>query len=89
MYMYYLFVVKAAHACNANRRKHTPVRPHTHSKQDTNTHTLKHTHTRMHKAKHHTNTRGKHVLETQKTHTMTSFRKSDLQPSIASEGLMH
>ncbi len=39
MYIYDLFVVKAAHACNANRHKHTPVRPHTHSKQDTNTHT--------------------------------------------------
>ncbi len=87
--MYHLFVVKAAHACNANRRKHTPVRPHTNSKQDTNTHTLTHTHTRMHKAKHHTNTRGKHVLETQSTLTMTSFRKSGLQPNIASEGLMH
>jgi hypothetical protein len=55
MYIYYLFVVKAAHACNANRRKHTPV----------------------------------HVLETQNTHTMTLFRKSGLQPNIASEGLMH
>jgi hypothetical protein len=31
MYIYYLFVVKAAHACNANRRKHTPVRPQTHT----------------------------------------------------------
>ena len=26
MYIHYLFVLKAAHACNANRRKHTPVR---------------------------------------------------------------
>ena len=42
-----MFVVKAAHACHANRRKHTPVRPHTHSKQDTNTHTLTHTHTHV------------------------------------------
>ena len=43
MYIHYLFVVKAAHACNANRRKHTPVRQHTNSIQDTNTHTLTHT----------------------------------------------
>jgi hypothetical protein len=38
VYMYHVFVVKAALACNAKRRKHTPVRPHTH------THTHKHTH---------------------------------------------
>ena len=39
----YHICLKEAHACNANRRKHTTVRPHTHSKQDTNTHTLTHT----------------------------------------------
>jgi hypothetical protein len=36
VYIKHVFVLKAAHACNANRRKHTPVRPHTH----THTHTL-------------------------------------------------
>jgi hypothetical protein len=69
------------------------IRPYVHTqtqnKTQTHTHLHTHTHTRMHKAKHHTNTRGKHVLETQNTHTMTSFRKSGLQPNIASEGLMH
>jgi hypothetical protein len=64
---------------------HTLKTRHTH----THTHTYTHTHTSMHKAKNQTNTRGKHVLETQNTHTMTSFRKSGLQPNIASEGLMH
>ena len=89
--MYILFVCRESSSCMPCKKTQAYARtcPHTNSKQDTNTHTLIHTLTRMHKAKHHTNTRGKHVLETQNTHTMTSFRKSGLQPNIASEGLMH
>jgi hypothetical protein len=63
---------------------HASILPYVH----THTQNKTQTHTRMHKAKNQTNTRGKHVLETQNTHTMTSFRKSGLEPNIASEGLI-
>ena len=78
--------MKAAHACNANRRKHTPVRPHKH--KHTLTHTLTHTpHTSSlshvcTSACTHTNTREKYVLKTENTsntHTITSFQKSGLK----------
>jgi hypothetical protein len=65
------------------------IRPYVNTQTQYKTQTHTHLHTHMHKAKHHTNTRGKHVLETQNTHTMTSIRKSGLQPNSASGGLMH
>jgi hypothetical protein len=91
MYIDIIFVLKAAHACNANRRKLTSVRPHTH--KHTHTHTLTHTpHTSSltevcTSACTHTNTREKYVLKTENTsntHTITSFRKTDLKLNSAS-----
>jgi hypothetical protein len=59
MHSYYLFVLKAAHACNANRRKHTLVCPHTHTQPHTHTHTLSLRHTC---AQEHTSTKIHHKI---------------------------
>jgi hypothetical protein len=48
MYIYDLFVVKAALTCNANRREHTPGSPHTQTQNKTQAHTHTYTHTHTH-----------------------------------------
>jgi hypothetical protein len=52
MYIYDLFVVKAALTCNANRREHTPGSPHTQTQNKTQTHT--HTYAQGKKSNKHT-----------------------------------
>jgi hypothetical protein len=89
IYVYILFVCPESSSCMQCKQTQAYARTSTHTLKTRHKHTHTLTHTRMHKTNHNTNTRGKHVLETQNTHTMTSFRKSGLQPNIASEGLMH